>query len=72
MDLSTTPADVAAPPRKAAMASDGVPRGELVETDIPARLDALPWARFHTLMDYSVTLDNVTKNNLTAGNFHFT
>jgi MFS family permease len=24
--------------------------GELVETDIPARLDALPWGRFHTLV----------------------
>ncbi len=23
---------------------------EIVETDIPARLDRLPWARFHTLV----------------------
>ena len=24
--------------------------GTVVETDIPARLDALPWSRFHTLV----------------------
>jgi MFS family permease len=24
--------------------------GELIETDVPARLDALPWTRFHTLV----------------------
>ena len=24
--------------------------GEIVETDIPARLDRLPWSRFHTLV----------------------
>jgi hypothetical protein len=24
--------------------------GAVVETDIPARLDALPWSRFHTLV----------------------
>jgi len=24
--------------------------GELIETDVPARLDALPWSRFHTLV----------------------
>jgi MFS family permease len=29
--------------------SDGSP-GTLVETDIPARLDALPWGRFHALV----------------------
>jgi len=26
------------------------PSAEVVESDIPARLDALPWARFHTLV----------------------
>jgi MFS family permease len=26
------------------------PAGTLVESDVPARLDALPWARFHTLV----------------------
>ena len=26
------------------------PAPELVETDIPARLDRLPWGRFHTLV----------------------
>ena len=25
-------------------------RGDIVETDIPARLDRLPWGRFHTLV----------------------
>src|SRR5690349_4155676 len=25
-------------------------RSTVVETDVPARLDALPWARFHTLV----------------------
>jgi len=50
MDLSTKPADVAAAPRKAAGTHDGGPPSELVETDIPARLDALPWSRFHTLI----------------------
>ncbi|GJD48351.1 Inner membrane metabolite transport protein YdjE [Methylobacterium crusticola] len=27
-----------------------VPMGSIVETDIPARLDRLPWGRFHTLV----------------------
>ena len=26
------------------------PPGAIVETDIPARLDRLPWGRFHTLV----------------------
>jgi MFS family permease len=26
------------------------PQGSIVETDLPARLDRLPWARFHTLV----------------------
>ena len=26
------------------------PRAEIVETDIPARLDRLPWGRFHTMV----------------------
>ena len=33
-----------------AAATAGAPSGTLVETDIPARLDALPWGRFHTLV----------------------
>ena len=36
-------------PHRATAASDA-PSGTLVETDIPARLDALPWGRFHTLV----------------------
>ena len=33
-------------------ANDGSPRraGRIVESDVPARLDALPWSRFHTLV----------------------
>ena len=31
-------------------APDQAPVGALIETDIPARLDRLPWGRFHTLV----------------------
>ncbi len=36
------------PPPCAPQAEPGAPQAEIVETDIPARLDRLPWARFHT------------------------
>src|SRR5712691_8781497 len=38
-----------AQPAKPADADSGQP-GAIVETDIPARLDRLPWGRFHTLV----------------------
>jgi len=38
-----------AQPAKPADADSGEP-GAIVETDIPARLDRLPWGRFHTLV----------------------
>jgi MFS family permease len=50
MDPSTQHAGIAAPSQRAANTVDGVPSGDIVETDIPARLDALPWSRFHTLV----------------------
>src|SRR5580704_19014697 len=50
MDLLTKPAEVAAPARNAAGTPGGAPPGEVVATAIPARLDALPWSRFHTLV----------------------
>src|SRR3954470_21906385 len=31
------------------MLAPGAPSAPIVETDIPARLDRLPWSRFHTL-----------------------
>src|SRR5580704_16491601 len=31
-------------------ASDVTQRGAVIETDIPARLDRLPWGRFHALV----------------------
>src|SRR6187401_269484 len=41
-------------PASAADATSGTrpptAQGAIVETDIPARLDALPWGRFHTLV----------------------
>jgi MFS family permease len=33
---------------RAGSSTDGLPDGSIVETDIPARLDRLPWGRFHT------------------------
>ena len=30
------------------------PRGEVFETDLPARLDRLPWGRFHTLLVFAL------------------
>jgi MFS family permease len=38
------------PPPSGQPAASPWASGELVETDIPARLDALPWGRFHTLV----------------------
>ena len=38
-----------AQPAKSATNVSGQP-GTIVETDIPARLDRLPWGRFHTLV----------------------
>lgn len=35
-------------PSRAGSSTDGLPDGSIVETDIPARLDRLPWGRFHT------------------------
>ena len=32
----------------------GHPRGEVYETDLPARLDRLPWGRFHTLLVFAL------------------
>jgi MFS family permease len=50
MNLSTEPAGIVAPSQPAANTADAVHSGAIVETDIPARLDALPWSRFHTLV----------------------
>jgi MFS family permease len=50
MDILTKPAEVAAPPCNATGAAGGAPPGDVVTTAIPARLDALPWSRFHTLV----------------------
>jgi MFS family permease len=36
--------------RPVAAVDSGSPDAAVVETDIPARLDALPWGRFHTLV----------------------
>lgn len=41
------------------MAINGVqavadPKGEVFETDLPARLDRLPWGRFHTLLVFAL------------------
>jgi MFS family permease len=33
---------------------DGTRAGTLIETDLPARLDRLPWSRFHTLVVFSL------------------
>src|SRR3982751_5894928 len=30
------------------------PKGEVFETDLPARLDRLPWGRFHTLLVFAL------------------
>jgi len=35
-------------PSRAGSSKDGLVQGSIVETDIPARLDRLPWGRFHT------------------------
>jgi hypothetical protein len=35
---------------RGAVSSATAPPGSIVETDIPARLDRLPWGRFHTLV----------------------
>src|SRR6202035_1557607 len=48
MDVSAQPAEIASPARNGA--ANGVSSAGIVETDIPARLDALPWSRFHTLI----------------------
>jgi MFS family permease len=44
------PAPAPSPPPSGQPAASPWGSGELVETDIPARLDALPWGRFHTLV----------------------
>ena len=43
------PTNLAQRPRPAPVA-DAFPTEPVIETDIPARLDRLPWARFHTLV----------------------
>src|SRR5215510_236536 len=40
----------AAAARSTRMHAPDSPNSSIVETDIPARLDRLPWARFHTLV----------------------
>jgi hypothetical protein len=42
------PETVPAPPPRAA--STNAAGTNIIETDIPARLDSLPWSRFHTLV----------------------
>jgi fucose permease len=37
-------------PSAARSSADARPDGSIVETDTPARLDRLPWGRFHTLV----------------------
>jgi hypothetical protein len=37
-------------PPAARRSAEARPDGSIVETDIPARLDRLPWGRFHTLV----------------------
>jgi MFS family permease len=44
------PAPAPSPPPSGQPPASPWASGELVETDIPARLDALPWGRFHTLV----------------------
>ncbi|MFL9824500.1 MFS transporter [Rhodoplanes sp. SY1] len=53
----TVAADGSAPPTapsdagpRGAASSGAAPFGAVVETDLPARLDRLPWGRFHTLV----------------------
>jgi MFS family permease len=48
MDVSAQPAENASPARNGP--ADCASSAGIVETDIPARLDALPWSRFHTLV----------------------
>ena len=45
-----TPASVSRSPSQTAPAATRAPSGAVVETDIPARLDALPVGRFHLLV----------------------
>jgi len=33
-----------------ARAHHQIPEGQVIETDVPARLDRLPWSRFHWLV----------------------
>jgi MFS family permease len=50
---SPTPPDSAASKRQKA-SPPGAVDGSLIETDLPARLDRLPWRRFHTLLVFSL------------------
>jgi MFS family permease len=50
MNLSAQPIEAATTVRNGAAGAGPDTADGIVETDIPARLDALPWSRFHTLV----------------------